>query len=103
MSGSYLLLLLATLFCLGLIDYRWQLAIFSQRRRAVHILAISIIFFVLWDIAGIVLNIFYIGVGKSLSGIRLGQFPLEEVFFLAVLCYNALLIYAAVERKWSKP
>lgn len=94
----YLALLTTTLGCLGLIDYRLKLVLFADRKRALRSLVYAVIFFSLWDIAGILLGIFYIGPSQALTGLGIGQFPLEELFFLMVLCYNALLLFCALQK-----
>lgn len=99
MKGAYLIALVATIFCLALIDHRLKLAYFKDRARTLKTLVTAVIIFTIWDVAGIVLNIFYIGSNSVLTGIRIGQFPLEEVFFLIVLCYSALLMFTFVSTR----
>lgn len=98
MSGLYLLLLTGSIAGLAQIDHRHKLAYFSHRRRTVLTLLITVLVFVAWDVAGIVAGIFFIGDAKVLSGIRIGQFPLEELFFLGLLSYVSLLTYATTKR-----
>lgn len=94
MSALYLVGLIIALVCLGLIDWRYKLALFYARKRTLYTLAISVLFFVIWDIAGIILGIFFHGGSTFTLGIWLGpEFPLEELFFLTLLTYSALLVY----------
>lgn len=84
------------------IDYRLKLALFVHPKRTITLLAITIFFFVAWDIAGIVLRIFFIGQNQYLLGIRIGQFPLEELFFLLLLNYTSLVVYLVIKRWRAK-
>ena len=93
MRGAYLAVLLLAIGCLGLIDWRYRLAYFNNVARTIKVLATTVVFFIVWDVAGIGLNIFHIGQTKYLTGIGIGEFPLEELFFLILLNYNMLLAY----------
>ena len=93
MKFMYLVFLIATIICLGLIDWRFKLAYFYDRKRTIKTLAVAILFFAVWDVIGIRLAIFFIGTTRYLTGVRVGEFPIEELFFLMVLCYSALLAY----------
>lgn len=97
MSFLYLFALVFSLFGLGLADYRYKLALFYDRRRTVLTLFIGVLFFLAWDMAGIVLDIFFVGSGRYLTGLRiLPEVPVEEVFFLTLLCYVTLLLWRKV-------
>ena len=102
MNGLYLLALLASISGLAVIDYRLKLALFVHPKRTIMLLAITILFFVIWDIAGIVFRIFFIGQNQYLLGIRVGQFPLEELFFLLLLNYTSLVVYLVIKRWQAK-
>lgn len=102
MTGAYLLALLLSLAGLAIIDYRWKVAYFVQPRRTITVLAMSVAAFVAWDIAGILANIFFIGSNEYLLGVRIGEFPLEEIFFLTLLTYCSLISYLLVKRRWSQ-
>jgi lycopene cyclase domain-containing protein len=55
--------------------------------------------FIIWDFAGIASGIFFKGQSKYLSGIMIAKdFPLEELFFLAVLCYTTLVVATWFDR-----
>lgn len=89
----YLIALLVSLAGLTTLDWRHKLAFFGQRRRAIMTLAIPYLAFVAWDALGIALGIFFRGNTSHLTGITLfPEFPIEELFFLGVLCYTALLL-----------
>lgn len=101
MSGLYIASLITTLICLGAIDRHHSLVFFKDAHRAIRVFGVSLGVFIVWDVLGIVLDIFFIGQTKVLTGIQLGpEFPIEELFFLSVLIYSALIIhrFLAVER-----
>lgn len=90
----YLIGLIVAISCLGLIDYRFKLALFHDRTRTLLTLAVAIGLFIVWDIFGIRLGIFFHGGSDLTLSLRLfPEFPLEEVFFLTLLTYSALLTY----------
>ncbi|OMH32433.1 lycopene cyclase domain-containing protein [Tersicoccus sp. Bi-70] len=81
--------LVAGLAAMAAVDARWRLFVFSgQPVRAVLTLAVGVAFFILWDVAGIGLGVFFRGGGPYLSGLLLGpEFPVEELLFLTFLCW----------------
>ncbi len=90
----YLFLLIISIAGLSLADYRYKLAFFVDRKRTLITLIVSIGFFLIWDILGVVLNIFYVGSARYLTGIRvMYEVPIEELFFLLLLCYTILLVW----------
>lgn len=98
-SFSYLAFILFGILGMGIIDWKYKLALFFDLKRALKTLLIMVSIFIVWDILGIKLKIFFSGTSKFDTGIMLGpQFPLEEIFFLTLLCYMALIVY----RKFSK-
>ena len=92
MPGSYLLFLIFSICCLGLIDSRYNLVAFKNKKLALKVIGIGLLAFIAWDIAGILLNIFFIGDTNLLLGIQVADFPVEELFFLVLLNYTALII-----------
>lgn len=103
MTGAYLIALLVSIGGLACIDYRLRLALFAQPKRTLTIMAASIGLFIVWDIAGIVAKIFFIGQTTYLTGLRIGEFPLEELFFLLLLNYTSLIMYLFIKRQAGKP
>lgn len=102
MSFLYLLGLLLGIFGLALLDYRHKLA-FAKNFKQVCLILIALAFFLIWDYAGISLGIFFRGETELLSGLVISkELPLEEVFFLILLSYNALLLLKAFIRLDSK-
>ena len=100
MTFAYLLALICSLVGLGLLDFRFKLAFFGKPKRAAITLAIPYLFFVIWDLAGIAAGIFFRGDSSHMLGINLfREFPIEELFFLGVLCYTTLIVTTLLARK----
>ena len=60
-------------------------------------------YFLIWDAFGVALGVFFRGQTGFLTGILIApEIPLEEVFFLTLLCYSALLLYVGLERLLAK-
>ena len=100
----YLTALVVSLTGLGLLDYTHKLALFAGKIwQTVLTVAVGVAFFLIWDVAGIAARVFFRGPGPYQTGILIGpELPLEEVFFLTLLCYVILLSYVAVERRLNK-
>lgn len=98
MSVVYLLTLLASLSCMVLLDRRFSLFFWRDARRASIVLAAGVLFFVLWDLCGIGLGIFYRGETAFMTGIVVApELPLEELFFLAFLCYLTMVLLTGAD------
>lgn len=103
MQWLYLIALLVSISGLAFLDWRYKLAFWHDRERTTKVLAIAIAIFVLWDIRGISLGIFFHGGSDYTLPLRiLPEFPVEELFFLLLLCYVTLLIYLAGSRLWPR-
>jgi len=103
LSYAYLAVLLFSLTGLALIDYRYRLAFFENRMRAAAAVFLPVLFFLLWDAAGIVLGIFFRGQTAHLTGILLApELPLEEPLFLVLLCYTTLILFLSIRRGLAK-
>lgn len=103
MMFLYLIGLIVAISCLVLIDYRYTLAFFYDRRRTAMTLMTAIGLFVIWDILGITLGIFFHGGSPfSLPFRLLPEFPIEELFFLLLLTYVTLIVYRFIEQQGSK-
>jgi lycopene cyclase domain-containing protein len=90
----YLLALLIALTGMVLVDRRFALFFWRDGRRAIIVLVVGLLFFLAWDLAGIHFGIFFRGETMFMTGILLApQLPLEEPFFLALLCYLAMNVY----------
>lgn len=102
MSWLYLAGLLVALAGLVTLDRRFGLALWYDVRRTVAVLAVAVVVFVVWDALGIGFGIFFHGGSQYTLPLRLApEFPLEELFFLVLLCYNTLLVWRAGEKKWA--
>ena len=103
MTGlAYLGALLLSLGGLALLDRRFRLAFWHDPRRAAWTVGIGVVAFLLWDVAGLLLGIFARGESPHMTGILLApELPVEEVFFLTLLCYVALLAWRWFDRTAS--
>jgi len=100
---AYLAALILSIGGLYLIDRKHKLAITGSPRAALLSIAVAVALFLIWDLAGIALGIFFRGDAPHLSGLVLApELPVEEVFFLILLSYNALLVYLAFARRFQK-
>lgn len=100
MSFAYLGALLFSLAGLTSLDYKYKLAFFGKLKRSAITLAIPYLFFVIWDVAGIAARIFFRGDASHMLGVTIvPEFPIEEAFFLGVLCYTGLLLTAGIARR----
>ena len=97
MQYFYLSALIFSLASLAFADKKFELVLFPAYRTAAKILASGIIFFLIWDIAGISLEVFSTN-RKWVSGIYFftPDLPLEELLFLALLCYMTLISWRVV-------
>lgn len=97
---SYLIGLVIALFCMGLIDRRYRLALWNDARRTIATIAVGVGIFIVWDLLGIGLEIFFHGDSSySLPFTLLPEFPVEEFFFLILLCYTTLIIYLGASKR----
>ena len=93
MNFIYLVALLLSLAGLATIDRRFKLAFAKNPKAALLAILLPYLLFVIWDSAGIALRIFFKGQSQFLSGIMLARdFPIEEMFFLTLLCYTTLIV-----------
>ncbi len=93
MSVVYLVSLLLVIGCMALLDRRFRLFFWRDARRAAIVLALGVVFFVAWDLAGIGLGIFFRAETTIMTGILLApELPLEEIVFLTFLCYLTMVL-----------
>jgi lycopene cyclase domain-containing protein len=98
-SWLYLAALLFSLVGMVILDRRFQLFFWADARRAAIVLPVGVLFFLLWDLAGIGLGIFFRGPSPYVTGIVVApEVPVEEIAFLALLCYLTMNLFAAVTR-----
>ena len=90
----YLIFILFSLVCLYYLDYKKKLVFFAMPRKSAVVLVVTVVFFLLWDTAGVALGIFSTN-QRFVSGLNLGHpdLPIEEVFFLTLISYVTLLIW----------
>ncbi len=102
---TYSLILLVSLFGLWLCDRRWRLVAYQPSSGAKHAtittLLIGVSFFLVWDIAGIMLGIFSTN-PRYVFGLNFftPNLPIEEVLFLTLLIYVSL-ISVVVAGRWQ--
>ena len=98
MSFLYLAALLVSITGLATLDFKFKLAI-AKSKKYLCLILIAVAFFLTWDLAGISAGIFFRGSAAHLTGILLSsELPLEEIFFLILLSYSALLLLKAFTR-----
>lgn len=99
MALFYLAALLVALSGMVVLDWKYRLFFWRDARRAAIVLVIGLLFFIAWDWAGIGLSIFFRGETTFMTGIVLApEFPLEELFFLTLLCYLVMNLVGISER-----
>lgn len=85
------------------LDWRYKLALFYDKKRALITILIGVAVFIVWDVFGIALGIFFSGQSHYMSGLYLGpEFPIEELLFISFLCYFTLVLYRFGETKWRR-
>ena len=96
----YPAILLVSLTGLAVIDHAHKLAFGRDARRAAKTIAAAVAVFLLWDICGIGLNIFYAADTTYRSGLMLGpSLPVEEVLFLSLFSYTILMVWTYIGRR----
>lgn len=102
MSFAYLAILIVSILGISAIDYRHKAALWTHTKRTILTILIGVLFFSVWDIAGIVMGIFFAGDSPYVSGIfLLPEYPIEEFFFLTLLCYQTLVFWRLWGRRWG--
>lgn len=104
---AYLAALAVSITGMVLLDRRFGLFFWRDARRAAIVLPLGVAFFLVWDLGGILLGIFFRGQTEFMTGLLIGpELPIEEVFFLTLLCYNTMNAYAAavdwLDGRWSR-
>jgi lycopene cyclase domain-containing protein len=96
MGFVYIVCLLIAIFGMVMLDRRFVLFFWRDAARAGIVLAAGVLFFLAWDLAGIGLGIFFRGETSFMTGVQLApELPIEELFFLVLLCYLSMNAYAA--------
>ena len=98
----YLVALLIALTGMVVLDRRFGLFFWRDARRAAIVLVAGILFFLVWDLAGVGGGIFFRGETAFMTGLQIApEVPVEEVFFLTLLCYRTMNLYGALTRRRS--
>ena len=98
-AGSYLAILMVSLFGLYLLDRTHKLAFTVDVKRSLLSMVPAYGLFLIWDIAGIATGVFFRGENTLLTDIQVfPEFPIEELFFLALLCYSTLIVFTWVQK-----
>ena len=91
MTWFYLAALLFSITGMVVLDVRLRLFFAVAPVRAVVVMLVGVAFFLAWDIAGIAEGVFFRGNPGLLTGVLLApELPLEELFFLILLCYTTM-------------
>lgn len=102
MQWLYLISLLVSIAGLATIDWRHKVAFWYDAKRSTVSIAVAVAIFVIWDALGIALGVFFHGGSPYALSFRLApEFPIEEVFFLVLLCYTTLMIYRGASQ-WRR-
>jgi len=102
MGLIYLAALLVALTGMIMLDRRFRLFFWADARRAAVVLVVGLAFFVTWDLFGIGLGIFFRGETAFMTGLQVApELPVEELFFLALLVYVTMNLYAFFGRVLS--
>ncbi|WP_281640976.1 lycopene cyclase domain-containing protein [Aurantimicrobium minutum] len=103
MGFLYLAALLVSITGMILLDRRHTLFFWQDARRATVVLVTGLVFFLSWDLVGIDAGVFFRGEGPWMTGILLApELPLEEVFFLTLLCYMTMNVFSAFTKVVKK-
>jgi len=94
----YLVALGIALTGMVMLDRRFGLFFWRSARTAAVVLVAGVAFFLVWDLFGIGLGIFFRGETDFMTGLQIApELPIEEVFFLTLLCYLTMNLYGALE------
>ena len=104
MGLLYLAALLVALTGMVMLDRRFALFFWADARRAAIVSVAGIAFFVVWDLFGIGLGIFFRGETPFMTGLQVApELPVEELFFLTLLCYLVMNLYGFLRIRADRP
>lgn len=99
MGALYLTVLLLSLGCMLLLDWRFRLFFWQDFRSALTVTAVGLFFFLIWDVAGIANGIFLRGDTAIATGLVIApELPIEEPVFLLFLVVCTMVIYTGALR-----
>ena len=100
MGILYLVALGIALTGMVMLDRRFRLYFWADARRAAIVTVVGVVFFVVWDLFGIGLGIFFRGETSFMTGLQVApELPVEELFFLTLLCYVTMNVYGLLTRR----
>ncbi|MDY0913541.1 lycopene cyclase domain-containing protein [Rathayibacter festucae] len=100
MGVLYLLALLVSITGMVVLDRRFGLFFWADARRAAIVLPAGVLFFLLWDLAGIGLGVFFRGETPYMTGLQIApELPIEEVLFLTLLCYLTMDVHGFLTKR----
>jgi lycopene cyclase domain-containing protein len=109
MGAIYLGALLLSLGCMLLLDRRFRLFFWRDPLGAAVVTIVGVVFFLVWDVFGIALGIFFRGEATIASGLMFApEMPVEEPVFLVFLVVCTMVVYTGLvriltRRKHAKP
>jgi len=99
MGIVYISLLVVFTGCMLLLDWRFRLFFWRDAVSAAIVTVVGLVFFLIWDAAGIAGGIFFRGESAIATGIVLApELPLEEPVFLLFLSICTMVIYTGAAR-----
>ncbi|NQX15456.1 lycopene cyclase domain-containing protein [Rathayibacter sp. VKM Ac-2857] len=100
MGVLYLLALVVSITGMVVLDRRFGLFFWADARRAAIVLPAGVLFFLLWDLAGIGLGVFFRGETPYMTGLQIApELPIEEVLFLTLLCYLTMDVHGFLTKR----
>ncbi|ROP57015.1 MULTISPECIES: lycopene cyclase domain-containing protein [unclassified Rathayibacter] len=100
MGVLYLLALVVSITGMVVLDRRFGLFFWADARRAAIVLPVGVVFFLLWDLAGIGLGVFFRGETPYMTGLQIApELPIEEVLFLTLLCYLSMDVHGFLAKR----
>ncbi|SMH29069.1 lycopene cyclase domain-containing protein [Rathayibacter oskolensis] len=100
MGVVYLLALAVSITGMVVLDRRFRLFFWADARRAAIVLPVGVAFFLVWDLVGIGLGVFFRGETPYMTGIQLTpELPIEEVLFLTLLCYLSMDVHGFLSNR----
>ena len=100
MGLLYLAALTVSLVGMLVLDRRFTLFFWRSPPRAAAVLVVGVLFFLVWDLVGIGFGVFFRGETPLMTGLQVApEVPMEEVFFLTLLCYLTMNLVGALSRR----
>lgn len=100
---TYIVILLFSLAGIAYCDYKYRLVIYKDNKASLKTWLILMGLFLSWDIAGILLEIFYTNPAYTIGlDIFTKDLPIEELLFLSLLIYTSVFLYNIAERHGTR-